>query len=213
MPRPSTLLPPATLFPTRSFISSEADQPTTRTGVREQIPSIRGGADRPGMPGRGQMYRVLPPSSELRHGQLPHAAHGTSVGSTAKRPTSAATCQGIRHTPKRNSGGLRVLAFRVCSELFTRAQLREKSLQASCTFRRVLRGDGELPGPDLGIYAKVRSTRGYIFTTDQSDAGRTGIFSRRTNQTQEGLRLPGAEGPPPLSSCFATGRRRQLAAA
>eukprot|EP00959_Pyramimonas_sp_CCMP1952_P297354 6220646-Pyramimonas_sp.AAC.5 len=30
-----------------------------------------------------------------------------------------------------------------------------------------------------------RGKRGYILTADQSDAGSVGIFSRRTNQTQE----------------------------
>eukprot|EP00959_Pyramimonas_sp_CCMP1952_P424736 8896329-Pyramimonas_sp.AAC.1 len=30
-----------------------------------------------------------------------------------------------------------------------------------------------------------RRKRGYILTTDQSDAGDAGIFSRRTNRTQE----------------------------
>eukprot|EP00976_Prorocentrum_cordatum_P062779 1176847-Prorocentrum_minimum.AAC.5 len=30
-----------------------------------------------------------------------------------------------------------------------------------------------------------RRKRGYILTADQSDAGSAGIFSRRTNQTQE----------------------------
>eukprot|EP00959_Pyramimonas_sp_CCMP1952_P100062 2092454-Pyramimonas_sp.AAC.1 len=35
-------------------------------------------------------------------------------------------------------------------------------------------------GP-MGVFI----TSGYILTTDQSDAGSAGIFSRRTNQTQE----------------------------
>eukprot|EP00976_Prorocentrum_cordatum_P045047 910137-Prorocentrum_minimum.AAC.1 len=30
-----------------------------------------------------------------------------------------------------------------------------------------------------------RRTRGYILTTNQSDAGRAGIFSRRTNRAQD----------------------------
>eukprot|EP00959_Pyramimonas_sp_CCMP1952_P200219 4187669-Pyramimonas_sp.AAC.1 len=39
-----------------------------------------------------------------------------------------------------------------------------------------------------------RRTRGYILTADQSDAGHTGIFSRRTNRTQH-TRVYSRDGP------------------
>eukprot|EP00976_Prorocentrum_cordatum_P062787 1176855-Prorocentrum_minimum.AAC.3 len=39
-----------------------------------------------------------------------------------------------------------------------------------------------------------RRKRGYILTTDQSDAGGAGIFSRRTNQTHE-VRVYSHDGP------------------
>eukprot|EP00959_Pyramimonas_sp_CCMP1952_P252784 5280951-Pyramimonas_sp.AAC.1 len=39
-----------------------------------------------------------------------------------------------------------------------------------------------------------RRKRGYILTTDQLDAGHEGIFSRRTNQTQD-TRVYSHDGP------------------
>eukprot|EP00959_Pyramimonas_sp_CCMP1952_P089383 1869740-Pyramimonas_sp.AAC.1 len=51
---------------------------------------------------------------------------------------------------------------------------------------------------DEGVYSHDgpirRNTRGYILTTDQSDAGRAGIFSRHTNRTQA-ARVYSHDGP------------------
>eukprot|EP00959_Pyramimonas_sp_CCMP1952_P348087 7290906-Pyramimonas_sp.AAC.1 len=42
---------------------------------------------------------------------------------------------------------------------------------------------------------KHRTKRGYILMTDQSDTGSVGIFSQRTNQTQDEAWVYSHDGP------------------